>query len=132
METISSYRSAIFLFCVIFSAAILGGCQAKKDKPHEVWVKGRGIVSKLELFEDESCRLESICDVCEKKAQQGKWVASGSEVVLYFQNHGAQVFHREKYRGCDALLSKDQAGQKETVLPTEVFFRHGDSCSNSL
>ena len=132
MGTISGCRSAIFLCFVIFLAAILGACQEKKDTPHEVWIKGRGTVSKLELFEDESYRLESVCDVCEKKAQLGKWAAGGSEVILYFQNHKTQVFHRKKYRGCDALLSKAQVGQKEKVLPTEVFFKHGDSCSNSL
>lgn len=126
-------RFLTLLICMLLCAS---GCNSSGSdplsQPGQTWTKGRGAGHSVRLLDSGRYAAYAWCDVCPREFTFGEWSEADGKIVLR-PNDGASpaVLLPTKYRGCDGMVISSPDAQTQ-LLPNDVYFREGDSCSDSL
>ena len=133
-------RSVILGIALLAATAIaLVGVQYARFKsdplnqPGETWVRGVGNGHSIRLLETGRYVAYSWCDICPHEPAFGHWSREGNILQLHADS-GGPVLHlwQSQFRGCTGLLPTKRSPRRASLLPSDFYFRKGDSCASAL
>lgn len=98
----------------------------------ETWIAGRGIVEILTLQESGKYVATQRCDVCPDRPRVGRWSKTNGAITLIGSETGSTVVLSEiLYKGCTGLVLTEKRAKGQLRL-SDIYFRKGDTCPDSL